>query len=312
VIVVLDDWEGRWASSPEIDRVRARGEVRIFSEHLDRDAVVREARDATVLVLNRERTKVDRALLDALPRLRTIVSTGIGLNHVDRTAAEERGVRVLTTGGDSTNAVVEQTFALMLAATKRLPQLDAGLRAGRFPEALVVGDLHGKRLGIAGVGNIGTAVARVAQAFGMRVAGWSPHLDEAKAAQLGIERRATLVDLAASSEVFAICLRLSPETRGLISSGVIAALPPGAIFVNTARAEISDTSALLDRAERGELIVALDVYENEPEIDPRYRTLAGALSPHVGWKSDATWTTFVRVGVDRILEALAPVRPLAH
>jgi D-3-phosphoglycerate dehydrogenase / 2-oxoglutarate reductase len=306
-VVVLDDWEGRWSGSPDLERLRAVARVRVFSEHLDASSIAREASDAAIIVLNRERTRVDAALLERLEGLRAIVNTGVGLGHLDRAAAKARGVRVVATGGDYTPAVVEATFALMLAALKRLPELDSGLRAGEFPEAIVLKDLHGARIGIAGVGNVGTGVARVALAFGMTVAGWSPSLTDLTAASLGISRSDSLEALAASSDVFAVCLRLLPETRGIVSSAIIGALPRGALFVNTARAELCDTAALLARAERGEILVALDVYEHEPAVDPRYRTLAGALSPHVGWKTEATWATFVRIGVDRVLELLGPI-----
>jgi phosphoglycerate dehydrogenase-like enzyme len=304
IVVVLDDWEGRWAASPGVDRLRSQAEVRIFPDRLlGVGELAQAAGDAAVLVLNRERTRVDTAFLAALPELHTIVNTGAGLNHVNRAAVEARGVRIVTTGGRS-RAVVEQTFALMLGAVKQLPQLDRGLRCGRFPEQPLVGDLYGKRLGLAGLGLIGEQVARIASAFGMVVTAWSPHLSEEKAAELGIARAESLLQLAGSSDVFSLHLRLVPETRGVVSADVIAALPRGALFVNTARAELVDTQALLARAESGELILALDVFDDEPDIDPRYRQLPGALSPHVGWKSEGTWDEFVRLGVERILEVL--------
>lgn len=305
VVVVLDDWEGRWASSPALERLRRAAEVRIEREHLGPHDVIARAIDAQVLVLNRERTPVDAALFAALPRLRAIVNTGVGLNHIDRSAADARDVKLVPTGGDYTNAVVEQTFALMLGAVKRLPELDATVRSGAFPEALVLGDLSGARLGIAGVGSIGRGVARIACAFGMRVSGWSPSLTDGTASDLGIARVEGLRALAATSDVFAVCLRLTPQTRGIIASDVIDALPNGALFVNTARAELVDGEALFARAARGEVAVALDVYEREPDIDPRYRALAGALSPHVGWKSEATWSTFIASGIDKTLALLS-------
>jgi len=304
VVAVLDDWEGRWAASPGVERLRSQAEVRIFPDRLlGVGELAQAAGDAAVLVLNRERTRVDAAALAALPELRAIVNTGAGLNHVNRAAIEARGIRILTTGGRS-RAVVEQTFALMLGAVKQLPQLDRGLRCGRFPLQPLVGDLYGKRLGLAGLGTIGAAVARIAAAFGMTVTAWSPHLTEEKAAELGVARAASLLEAARSSEIFSLHLRLVPETRGVISAEVIATLPHGALFVNTARAELVDTQALLARAESGDLTLALDVFDDEPDIDPRYRQLPGALSPHVGWKSEGTWDEFVRLGVERVLEVL--------
>jgi phosphoglycerate dehydrogenase-like enzyme len=305
VVAVLDDWEGRWSASPLVDRLRPLADLRIFPERLLAVGELADAAgDASVLVLNRERTRVDAALLGALPHLRAIVNTGSGLNHINKALTDARGIRVVPTGGRS-HAVAEQTFALMLAAVKQLPQLDRGLRLGRFPQRPLVGDLYGKRLGIAGLGAIGAEVARIALAFRMRVTAWSPNLTDEKAAEHAVARAGSLLELAAGSDVFSLHLRLAPETRGVVSADVVAALPPGALFVNTARAELVDTPALLERAERGDLTVALDVFEDEPDIDPRYRALHGALSPHVGWKSEGTWDEFVRLGVACILETLA-------
>lgn len=306
VVVVLDDWEGRWAASPEIEPLRDLADLRIFADRfLGVTELAAAASDANVLVLNRERTRVEAPLLDVLPSLRAIVNTGAGLNHVNRAAVDARGIRLVTTGGRS-RAVAEQTFALMLAAVKQLPQLDKGLRCGRFPARPLVGDLYGKRLGLAGLGTIGTHVARIAPAFGMHVTAWSPRLTDEKAAELGIARAASLIELARSSDIFSLHLRLLPETHDIVSADVIDALPLGAVFVNTARAELVDTQALLARAERGDITLALDVYDDEPDIDPRYRALPGAISPHVGWKSEGTWAEFVHLGVARITELLRP------
>ena len=309
VVAVLDDWEGRWAASPAVSALRAVADVRIFSDRfLGVADLSAAAGDARVLVLNRERTRVDSSLLAALPNLNAIVNTGSGLNHVNRAAVEARGIALLSTGGTS-RAVAEQTFALMLAAVKQIPQLDRGVRYGRFALRPLVGDLYGKRLGLVGLGRIGLQVARIARCFGMSVTAWSPHLRLSEAAELGLARADSLLELAGASDILSLHLRLTPETREIVSAQVVAALPEGAIFVNTARAELVDAEALIARAERGELSVALDVFEDEPDIDPRYRSLPGVLSPHVGWKSAGTWDEFITAGIACIEEALTLPAP---
>jgi phosphoglycerate dehydrogenase-like enzyme len=310
VVAVLDDWEGRWAGSPAIEQLRPHADLRIFAERfLGIPELAASAGDAAVLVLNRERTCIGVATLEALPALRAIVNTGSGVNHINVPAVEARGVRIVTTGGCS-RAVAEQTFALMLGAVKQVPQLDRGIRAGRFPQRALVGDLYGKSLGIAGLGRVGECVARIASAFGMDVIAWSPHLTHERAEALDVGRADSILELARFSDVLSLHLRLGPATRRIVSREVVGALPAGALFVNTARAELVDTEALFARAERGELTVALDVYDDELDIDPRVRTLQGALSPHVGWRSIATFDEYVRLGVDRILDVLDATAPL--
>jgi D-3-phosphoglycerate dehydrogenase / 2-oxoglutarate reductase len=300
-VCVLDDWEGRWAASAQVDRLRARFQVRIVREPIPSDRLAAELRDAQVLMLNRERTRLDAELLRALPALRLVCSTGTGLNHVDLEAARALGIEIVATGGGYESAVVEQTFALLLGILKRVPELDSEVRKGTFRRPILE-EAHGRVLGIAGLGATGTRVAAVAQALGMRVLAWSPHLDAARAAAAGVEPVRDLVALARRSDVFSIHLRLRPESRGIVDAAVVEALRPGAIVLNTARAELVDQVALRRRVAAGELRVGLDVFDPEPPAagDPLLHG-AGVLSPHVGWMTDGTWERFIEAGVETIL-----------
>lgn len=300
-VCVLDDWEGRWSASPQVERLRARFPVRILREPIPAERLAAELRDAQILILNRERTKLDAAVLRALPGLRLVCSTGTGLNHVDLEAARALGIEAVATGGGYEPAVVEQTFALLFAILKRVPELDAEVRAGTFRRPILE-EAHGCVLGIAGLGATGSRVASVAQAFGMRVLAWSPHLDAPRAAAAGVEAARDLVDLACRCDVFSVHLRLRPESRGIVDAAVVDALRPGAIVLNTARAELVDQVALRRRVAAGEIRVGLDVFDPEPPAadDPLLQG-AGVLSPHVGWMTDGTWERFIEAGVETIL-----------
>ncbi|HYZ15597.1 MAG TPA: NAD(P)-dependent oxidoreductase, partial [Candidatus Acidoferrum sp.] len=252
-------------------------------------------------MLNRERTALDAAVLRALPAVRLVCSTGTGLNHVDLDAARALGIEVVATGGGYEPAVVEQTFALLFGLLKRVPELDAEVRTGTFRRPILE-EAHGRVMGIAGLGATGSRVAAAARAFGMRVLAWSPHLDDARAAEAGVERAQDLVDLARRSDVFSIHLRLRPESRGIVDAAVVDALRLGAILLNTARAELVDQAALRRRVAAGEIRVGLDVFDREPpSLDDPLLHGGGVLSPHVGWMTDGTWERFIEAGVETIL-----------
>lgn len=302
-VAILDDWEHRWSESPHLARLRERFDVAIADRALAPEEIGRFAAGADALILNRERTRLTAALLALLPALRVVASTGTGLSHIDRAAAAERKIPILTSPprAGSTPSVVEQTFALILAVLKQLPALDRAIREDRY-ERPIVGEMSSRTLGVAGLGKAGSGVVRVARAFGMPVVGWSRSLDDARAAELGIARARDLPSLAAACDVFTVHLASNAETRGIVDAATIAALRPGAVFVNTARAEVVDRAALLARIARGDLLVGLDVFDEEPipPGDP-IRRAPGALSPHLGWMTDGTWERFITGAIDGLL-----------
>jgi D-3-phosphoglycerate dehydrogenase len=189
------------------------------------------------------------------------------VNTIDVGAASRRGVYVANCPGQNAIAVAELAIGLLLALDRRIPDNVALLRTGRwdkkgFSEAE---GLFGRTLGVAGLGSIGTEVARRARALGMRVVAWSRSLDEPRAKELGVERAPDLVSLARQSDALSVHLPASKETRGAISRAVLEALRPGAIFLNTARAEVVDQDALLELARAGRIRVGTDVFPGEPE-----------------------------------------------
>ncbi len=305
VVVILDDWQQALSTRPEVARLRERADVRAYDDHADTpEELARRLDGAVAVVLVRERTPFDAAAFERAPSLRLLVQTGGGLAHVDRAAAERRGVQIVTTGGPD-YPVVELTIGLLIGLLRRIPWSDRRLHAGEWP--LFVGeDCHGMTLGILGFGRIGSGVGRVAQALGMQVIAWGPTLTAERAAGGGATFL-PLDDVLRAADVVSIHLRLSPESTGLISRERLALLRPSAYLINTARGAIVDEAALVDALQSGRLAgAALDVFHEEPL--PRDHPLRGLdnviLTPHVGWPAEGNYAHWGRRGVEQTLAFL--------
>ena len=231
--------------------------------------------------------RLGAAELDRLPRLRVIANFAVGYDNVDMAAAQERGVAVTNTPGVLTEATAELTWALILAAARRLPEGGALARSGAWqgwgPTQLLGMGLTGKVLGLLGAGRIAQAVARRAPGFGMRVAYWSRTRRE------GWERESGAIymtrdQLYAASDVLSLHLALTPETRSMIGPDALGRMKAGCVLVNTARGGLLDEDALVAALESGRLRAAgLDVYAAEPAVSERLRALANVvLLPHIG------------------------------
>jgi glyoxylate reductase len=279
------------------------------------DALRAEARDAEgLLCLLTDR--VDRALLAACPRLRVVSSCSVGLDHVDLTAAAERGVPVGHTPGVLTETTADLAFALLLAAARRVCEADRFVREGGWtperrwePDLLLGRDVHGATLGVVGLGAIGRAVARRAAGFGMRVLGWSRTPREVP----GVTG-ASLETLLSESDFVSLHVALAAETRGLLDAAAIARMKPGAILVNTTRGGVLDEDALVRALRDGPLAAAaLDVFEREPlpTSSPLLALPNVVLTPHIGSASIATRTRMAELAVANLLAGLEG-RPLPH
>ncbi len=220
--------------------------------------------DANILIVRSKR--VTRAAIERAPRLALIVRAGAGFDTIDVAAASERGIYVSNCPGKNSVAVAELTMGLIVALDRRIADATAELRAGRWnkKEYGKADGLKGKTLGIVGLGRIGSEVARRARAFEMRVVAWSMPFREERAAALGVERCATLLDLVSISDIVTVHLPQTVETQRLINADVLARMRPGAIFVNTSRGGIVDEAALLTAVRERGLRVGLDVFESEP------------------------------------------------
>jgi D-3-phosphoglycerate dehydrogenase len=245
--------------------------------------------DAEALVLIRERTPIGEPLLELLPHLRLICQTGHGMPHIDITACTRRGI-VVCSGSGSPYAPAELTLALILASARCLVADAVALRSGAW-QTTIGSDLHGRTLGIVGYGTIGALVGRYGMALGMQVLAWgrTGSLERARAA--GGEAEPDLNALCARSDVVSLHLRLSPETRGIVTAQHLAQMRPDALLVNTARAGLIQRGALetaLGAGRPGR--AAIDVFDDEPATgDPLVQNAAVLATPHLGY---VTWETY--------------------
>jgi len=307
---VIDDYQdaarefGPWAE------LAGRADVTIFNDHVtDASALTERLAPFDVIVATRERTRFPGALLHRLPRLRLLVSTGMGTAHIDLAAARELGITVSGTGGRG-EPPAELTWALILGLARHVAEEDAGIRAGRWGQTVGT-DLAGATLGVIGLGHLGLQVARIGQAFGMRVIAWSQNLDPAVAAAAGVAA-VSKEDLLRSADVVTIHVRLSERTTGLISGTDLALLKPTAYLINTSRGPVVDEAALVDALRSGRIAGAgLDVFDVEPlpaghPLRTAPRTL---LTPHVGYVTAGTYRVFYTGAVEAI-RAFLDGRPI--
>lgn len=312
--VILDDYQGvatTYADWSVLDGV----ETATVREHLpDEDAVVAAVGDAEIVVIMRERTPFPASLLDRLPGLRLLVTTGMRNASVDVAAATSRGVVVCGTASLPTPPV-ELTWALVLGLVRHLVPEATALDAGGPWQSTVGRDLAGATLGVVGLGKIGSRVAAIGRAFGMEVVAWSPHLTDERADEAGVRRVPGLVDLLTRADVATLHLVLSGTTRGLVGAPELAALGPSAYLVNTSRAGLVDTAALVAALEGRRIAGAgLDVFDVEPlAAGDRLRTLPNVLAtPHLGYVTEGNYRTFFSQAVEDVAAWLAgePVRVL--
>lgn len=312
-IAVLDDYQSVAAEFCDWSQVPA--DIRVVEFHdsvADLDALAARLEPFDVVVAMRERTEFQRDLLERLPNLRLLVTTGMRNRAIDLTAAGELGITVCGTGAGAA-ATAELTWGLVLATLRGIPREDASVRAGGWQQS-IGGDLDGARLGVVGLGRLGSRVAGVGRAFGMDVVAWSQNLTDERAAEVGV-RRVSREELFATSDVVTVHLLLSRRTRGLIGADDLARMKPTAVLVNTSRGPIVDQQALLDALHAGRIGGAgLDVYDTEPL--PRDSPLRSAprtvLTPHLGYVTRRTYEVFYREAVEDVAAWVAgdPVRVL--
>ena len=306
-IAVLDDWQGAARRFADWSGVEARAGLQIFDDHLaDPDAVVARLRAFDAVCVMRERTPLPRAVLERLPRLRLVVSTGSRNASIDVAAASELGIAVEHTGYAS-DPTIEFTWALILASCRHVAEENAAVRAGGWQHTVGTG-LRGKTLGVLGLGRVGAEVARIGLAFGMRTIAWSPNLTPERAAAHGaacVAREA----LFGESDVLTVHMVLSSRTRGLVGAADLARMKPTARLVNTSRGPLVDEAALVEALRAGRIAgAAIDVFDTEPlPADHPLRTLPNVLAtPHVGYVADDLYRTFhgdTVVALERWLDA---------
>jgi phosphoglycerate dehydrogenase-like enzyme len=313
-LAILDDYQRVALDMADWSLVRDAAEITVFERHLgDPAAVAAALSDFEIVCAMRERTPFPRALFEALPKLRLLVTTGARNASIDLAAAAEHGVTVCGTQS-LPRPPAEHTWALILAAARQLPAEDRRLREGGWQRTIGI-DLAGKTLGVIGLGRLGGIVAEIGRAFQMDILAWSQNLTAERAKQCGATP-ASKEGLLAAADFVTIHLRLSERTRGLIGAAELAAMKKSAWLVNTSRGPIVDEAALIDALERRLVAgAALDVYDQEPlPADHPIRRLDNTvLSPHLGYVTAGTYRAFYRGTVVAVRAWLdgSPIRALS-
>ena len=296
-----------WSSLPsDVDVV-------VFDDHLyDEDRIAERLRPFDIVVAMRERTPFPRTLLQRLPKLKLLVTTGMRNASIDIAAASDHGVTVCGTDG-LPYPTAELTWALILALARKVPTEDAATRAGAWQVTMGEG-LQGKTLGVVGLGRLGSQVATVGVAFGMRVVAWSQNLTHGRASQFDTEL-VSKDELLSSSDFVTIHLVLSERTRGLIGRRELSLMKPSSYLINTSRGPIVDETALIEALSSSNIAGAgLDVFDVEPlPPDHPLRTLPNTvLTPHMGYVTVETYRIFYGDAVEDISAFLdgCPVRVL--
>jgi phosphoglycerate dehydrogenase-like enzyme len=296
IIVVLDDFERVARSYVDWSDIEAKAELRIYTNALRGQALLDALQPASAISLMRDRTPIPAELVAQLPNLKLVQFTGTRNGTLDTQALAARNIPVLHSGwGPNKDATTEMTWALILAAQKRLvSQHNALLRGQWRPHDTLSPVLHGQRIGIAGLGEIGGRVAHVARAFGMEVVAWSPNMTAERAAAKGATS-VSFDELVATSHIITAHLVLGPATKNLFGAAQFAAMRSDAIFVNTSRAGLADETALVAALHAGRpAMAALDVFSIEPVASDH--PLTGlpnvVLTPHLGFVCEPVFRKF--------------------
>jgi phosphoglycerate dehydrogenase-like enzyme len=307
-VAVLDDYQD--VARDLIDGASVGIEVTSFTHHIGNvDELVDALAGYPVVVAMRERTPFPAEVLDRLGDLRLLVTTGPGNAAIDVRAAERCGIVVCGTDA-LVSPTVELTWALILSLLRHVPQEDAAVREGKWQTTLGAG-LEGGTLGLLGLGRVGSRVATIGQAFGMRTIAWSQNLTSRRAAALGVTA-VDREDIFGEPDVLSIHLRLSERTRGLVGAAELARMRSSAVLINTARAAIVDRPSLLEALATGALAGAgLDVFDREPlpTDDPFRRLPNTVLTPHVGYVTHESYEVFFD-GVREDIEAFRAGEPV--
>jgi phosphoglycerate dehydrogenase-like enzyme len=317
-IAILDDYQQIAMHSADWSSLPAGTEVKSFATHIaDQEELLRQLQPYDVIIAMRERTRFPAPVIDALPNLKLLVSTGGRNASIDAEACARRKIPLCAAHGtaSSNSATAEVAWALLLALVKRLPQSAKAMRGGGWQETVITEALPGKTLGVLGLGRLGQHVARYGLAFGMNVIAWSPNLTDERAAAASV-RRVSKEALFAESDVISVHMVSNATTKGIVGAAELAAMKRTAYLINTSRGPLIDEQALIDALQEGRIAGAgLDVFWIEPlPKDHIVRRLDNVvLTPHLGYVVDENLKMFYVNALKEIKrwiagEALTPMR----
>jgi phosphoglycerate dehydrogenase-like enzyme len=312
---ILDDYQDVARTIADWRPLSGKVDVHVFRDHyFDRAALADALQRFDIVVVMCERTAFDAQLFERLPNLKLLVTTGLRNASIDLAAAAKRGVTVCGTES-SVGSTSELAWGLIFSVLRNIPAEVAHFRnGGRWQTGLGRG-VHGKTLGVVGVGNLGARAAKAGLAFGMDVMGWSRSLTVDRCRELGIRRAASLDELLAGSDVVTLHLTLNAQSHGLIGEREFGLMRPGAILVNTSRGPIVEERALIDALRARRIAGAgIDVYDVEPlPADHPFRSLDNLIAtPHLGYVTEESYRVYYGQAVEDIAAWLAgkPVRVL--
>jgi len=291
-IAILDDYQNVALSIADWSAVAKKADITVFNDHIDQtDALIERLLPFDVICVMRERTPLRRDIIERLPRLRFIASTGPRNISIDMTAANKRGILVANTGYRST-PTIELTWALILASARHLVGESNSIRAGGW-QTSIGHELDGRVLGVLGLGNVGGQVARIGRAFGMKIIAWSQNLTAEAAAAAGAEL-ATKDELFRRADIVTIHLILSERTRGLVGAAELALMKSTARLINTSRGPIVEQALIETLRARAIAGAAVDVFDSEPlPAKHPFRSLENLLAtPHIGFVAEDLYRTF--------------------
>ena len=307
VMLILDDWEGRIAASKSWQKLKDLVEIRFLDKALV-DADESELLHVEFLMAIRERTALSARVFERLPGLRLILQTGGHAYHIDRNAADKKGIPIALgrKAKAPLDSVPELVFAMALGLMHRVPEGNKAIHGGKWPR-LIGRTLAGKRLGILGLGRHGSRVARIAKtAFNMDVVTWNRKGDNSYSGDPAFPRL-SLEELLMTSDLVSIHLRLSEESTGLFNKECFNKMKPGAILINTSRGAIVDEQALEEALANGSLGGAgLDVFTHEPLAadSPLLLYENVILTPHIGWTVEEVFEEFAQIASKQVLDFL--------
>lgn len=313
---ILDDYQNVALTLADWSKINGDVEIKVFTEAVTRsnDDTVRDLKDFDIVVMMRERTRFPRAVLEALPKLKLLITTGAYNASIDMKYCQERGIVVCGTGGFG-NPTTGITFGLMLELTRRIGWENARMKAGMPWQATLGLDIEGQTLGILGLGKLGARAAGVAKAFGMKVIAWSQNLTPERCKEVGVEYVAK-DDLFRNADFVTIHLQLSDRTRDLVGARELGLMKKTGYLINTSRGPIVEEKALLHALTSKQIAGAgLDVFDVEPlPVDHPFRKLDNAvITPHLGYVSQQNYQRYYPDIVENIRGFLdgKPVRVIA-
>jgi phosphoglycerate dehydrogenase-like enzyme len=304
-VAILDDYQNVALDMSDWSPLKSRAEITVFNDHVAETAqLIERLKPFDVLCVMRERTPLSRKIIERLPKLKLIASTGAGNESIDMDAAAEHNVKVVHTRYSST-PTIEFAWSMILAMARNISVENRSFREGGWQLTLGT-QLAGKTLGVLGLGHIGSAVGVIGRAFRMNVVAWSQNLTAERAESKGVQ----MVDkdtLFSTSDFLSIHVRLSERTRGLVGAAELAKMKPTSRIINTSRSQIIDAAALLTALESRQIAgAAIDVYDTEPlELSHPLRSLDNVLAtPHIGYVTREMYQTFYGDTVHNIVDWL--------